>query len=133
MTNPAALRFLSDRVLTASPAQRVVMLYDRALLDLDRARAANEVGGTHDASTAVMHALAVVTELQTSLDPAGFEGGPRLLDLYTWVIGELLACRSGDDLTRLSTVRIVLRDLRDAWMVVASSNDRPVLLGDLAG
>ncbi len=132
MTSPAAVRFLADRVLTASPAQRVVMLYDRALLDLVRADAAGAQGRTHDASDAVMHALAVVAELQSSLDVSRWDGGPRLLDLYDWTIRELLASRAGADLTRLPAVRTVLTELREAWSAVVSTDVGAVALGGRA-
>ena len=64
-------RFLRDRVLTASPAQRVVMLYDRLLLDLRLAASADDA---FDAGTKVSHALQVLAELHGSLDVS--HGGP---------------------------------------------------------
>lgn len=119
MNSAAASRFLTDRVITASPAQRVVMLYDRAILDLDRALAARDGERFPDASTQVMHALAVVSELSSSLDPSAFEGGPGLADLYAWCVGELLDARDGQHLDGLAAVRTVLSALRDAWAIVA--------------
>src|SRR5690348_9567881 len=45
-------RYVSDSVETMSPGRLIVALYDRALLDLDRARVAieaNDVSAAHDA------------------------------------------------------------------------------------
>ncbi|MCU1659904.1 MAG: Flagellar protein FliS, partial [Pseudonocardiales bacterium] len=77
----ARARYLRDRVLTATPAQRVVMLYDRLALDLGLAStvAASAVGisavGTsavdtdrHAVAAHLSHALEVVAELHASLD-----------------------------------------------------------------
>src|SRR5437867_3332498 len=108
----ARARFLRDRVLTATPAQRVVMLYDRLALDL--ARADNGVQST----TNLDHALRVVTELRASLDTEA--GGPadNLASLYAYMLRELLAIRGGER-DRLPKVAAIVDTLRQAWAQVA--------------
>ena len=100
----ARARFLRDRVLTASPAQRLVMLYDRLALDLARAD--------------VDHAVQIVAELRTSLDVDA--GGPadNLAAIYGYLIRELLAVRGGDQ-DRLPAVTRIVEGLRQAWTQAA--------------
>jgi len=109
-------RYLRDRVLTASPAQRVVMLYDRLTLDLARAAsAAPEAASEH-----IDHALQVVTELLASLDVT--VGGPseNLSAIYGYVLRELLAARGGEP-ERLTGVSEIVEELALAWREVASA------------
>jgi flagellar protein FliS len=112
MTDDFRTRYLRDRVLTASPAQRVVMLYDRLSLDLTRA-------ADPDGLAAVDHAVQIVTELLASLDQGA--GGPaeNLAALYGYLIRELLAVRSGER-ERLTGAAEIVETLRSAWTAVAA-------------
>ncbi|MDT4932869.1 MAG: flagellar secretion chaperone FliS [Pseudonocardiales bacterium] len=112
-------RYLRDRVLTATPAQRVVMLYDRLGLDLnlaEAAEAAEAAAGTdaHAAATHLAHALEIVAELHASLDAGA--GGPaaNLSAIYTYLLGELLAVRGGQ-VHRLPALRTIVTTLGAAW------------------
>jgi flagellar protein FliS len=112
-------RFLRDRVLTASPAQRVVMLYDRLLLDL---RLAASVDDRFDAGPHVSHALQVLAELHGSLDVT--HGGPaeNLSAIYGYLIGRLLEARMSGDLADLPTATTIVADLREAWAQAAAAD-----------
>ena len=68
-------RYLRDKVLTASPAQRVVMLYDRLGLDLTLAQA-GIADDPFAAGAHLSHAMQIVAELQSSLDVNA--GGPAV-------------------------------------------------------
>jgi flagellar protein FliS len=108
-------RYLRERVLTASPAQRVVMLYDR--LSLDLARAGDDA--VPDPVQHVDHAVSIVAELRSSLDVTA--GGPadNLAALYTYLLRELLAVRGGERARLAGCVQIV-ETLRAAWTKVAA-------------
>ena len=112
MTSELRDRYLRDRVLTASPVQRVVMLYDR--LSLDLARAADS-----EAVEPVDHAVQIVAELLASLDQSA--GGPaeNLAALYGYLIRELLAVRGGGR-DRLAGAARIVETLREAWTAVAA-------------
>jgi len=117
MTSDLRARYLSDRVLTATPAQRVVMLYDRLQLDLARADGAIDPA---DRGDHLDHALLVVAELAGSLDVHA--GGPaeNLSALYGYLIGELVAARGGRT-DRLPGARSIVESLREAWAVAAAA------------
>ena len=108
-------RFLRDRVMTATPAQRVVMLYDRLGLDLTLAESTEDVA---DYGTHLSHALDVLANLQGSLNLSA--GGPagNLAALYSYVMMELIAARGGDR-GRIDGVRSIMAGLRSAWAQVA--------------
>lgn len=110
-------RYLRDRVLTATPAQRVVMLYDRLGLDLTLAEGATD--DTYLFGTHVGHALQVVVELQTSLDVTA--GGPaaNLAAIYGYLVSELIEIRGGAA-ERLTAVREIVTTLREAWAQAAA-------------
>lgn len=110
-------RFLRDRVLTASPAQRVVMLYERLALDIARAQVAES---SADAVAHLQHGTQIVAELLGSLDPSA--GGPaeNLARIYQFVIGELLAAQLSGERSGLPAVARIVDSLGAAWTAVAS-------------
>ena len=76
-------KYQSDAVHTMSPGLLIVALYDRVLLDLERALTAiseNDVFGAH---SALVHAQEIVYELLASLDLKRWPGGASLAAIYT--------------------------------------------------
>ena len=68
-------RYLADAVATATPARRIVLLYDRLWLDVQRAQAATDAGEpTRDQ---LQHAQQIVAELLGSLDLAAWPARSR--------------------------------------------------------
>jgi flagellar protein FliS len=112
----ARARYLRDRVMTATPAQRVVMLYDRLALDLTQAAAAADpaTAGQH-----IGHACQVVAELLGSLDLSA--GGPadNLASIYGYLLKELTGVRICGSLDRLPAMGELIAPLRAAWAAVA--------------
>ena len=114
-------RYLGDSVATASPQRILVMLYDRLVLDLERAEAALDTGDRTEAAAQIQHAQDIVFELRESLQVDAWEGGPRLAALYNWLIGELVQANVKLDTNRISSCRQVVEPLRDAWRQAALS------------
>ena len=127
MTTSAALRdrYRTDAVETMSPARLVVALYDRLVLDLERALAAiaqADFGAIH---ASLVHAQEIVTELHDALDVAVWPAGAQLVELYRYVHGELVAANVGKDAARVSGCRDIVTPLRDAWREAAGIVGRP--------
>src|SRR4051812_26264998 len=92
MTSPALrARYLTDSVTTASPAQLLVMLYDRLVLDVVRAEAALRAGDRDAAAHQLMHAQDIVIELRTTLDTSTWTGASGLAQLYAFLLAELIS------------------------------------------
>ena len=95
MTYPTTNDYLRETVLSATPAQLVTMLYDRLLLDLARAEAAQVEQDWAAASKHLVHAQDIVTELSSSLDVDAWAGGRELLAIYTYLGQRLIAANVG--------------------------------------
>lgn len=116
--SPQAYR--ESSVLTASPAQLVVMLYDGAGRFLLQAEAAAGEGAWIHCADRVAKAEAIVDELLITLDLEAGQVAERLQAIYVFCKRELIAARLERDAGRLAHVRRLLRELRDAWHSVSS-------------
>ena len=67
-----------QELLTATPAQLTVKLFHRLLLDLNRAAVDLAAGNTGQASVNLVHAQAIMTELEATLDPTAWAGAEDL-------------------------------------------------------
>lgn len=125
-------RYLTERVMTATPGQRVVMLYDRLSLDLVRAADSYSASDPHSAAAHIDHAMQVVAELAGSLKPA--VGGPaeNLASLYGYLLRELSAVRSGS-VAKLAGAQGIIGSLRDAWSKAVASTATPAAAGAWVG
>lgn len=110
----ARARYLADAVATATPARRIVLLYDRLWLDIQRAQAAQDSGDV-TARDHLQHAQQIVAELLGSLDVGAWSGAADLASLYSYLlrelIGEVLEPRPG----RLAGATKIVSDLRSSW------------------
>jgi flagellar protein FliS len=112
-------KYVRDSLQTMSPGRMIVALYDRVILDLDRAEAAITAWDVFGAHSALMHAQEIVDLLYTSLDTKQWPAGTQLLTVYRTVAAELVAANVSKDLERVRTCRTLLTPLRDAWRQAA--------------
>lgn len=113
-------RYLADSVHSASPARLLTMLYDRLLLDLNRAETAQENADWKAASEQLLHAQAIVTELTTSLNVGAWDGADGLLGLYNYVSTALINANIRKDPALTREAITLLEPLRQAWHEAAS-------------
>jgi flagellar protein FliS len=112
-------KYVTDSVTTMSPGQLIVALYDRILLDLEKALsglADTDVYATH---TALTHAQEIVHELLTSLDVKQWPGGASLAAVYRRVQDLLVAANINKDAAPILECKAMLVPLRDAWREAA--------------
>ncbi|WP_432486126.1 flagellar export chaperone FliS [Kineococcus esterisolvens] len=115
-----ANRYLADSLSTASPAALLVMLYDRLVLDLQRAEQAQRDGDRETAHVNLVHAQDIVNELMSSLDVEKWDGGSGLRALYSWVLQELTAANVSGDAERTAACRTsTVEPLAEAWRQAA--------------
>jgi flagellar protein FliS len=112
-------RYLADAVATAGPAKLLTMLYDRLLLDLDRAEAAQRSGDRVEATQQLAHAQEIVAEFIANLNAGAWDGGDRLLSIYTFLLSELIGASLAGDADRTAACRGVVAPLADAWREAA--------------
>ena len=114
-------QFLNDTVLSSSPARLLTMLYDRLVLDLDRAGKAQLSGDHSEANVQLTHAQDIVAELLVTLDVTAWDGGPGLHALYTHLLGELIRANLTHDSAVTAACREMVEPLRAAWHEAAVS------------
>jgi flagellar protein FliS len=119
MTQTIAQSYLAEAVLTASPQRLVVMMYDRLVLDLDRAHAAlarTDHGGAHDA---LVHAQDIVIELRGALDVEIWPAGKALAAVYDYVLRLLVDANVRKTPRPVVEARELMVPLRDTWREIA--------------
>jgi len=114
-------RYNREAVLNATPVRLLTMLYDRLLLDLNRAEAAQIEEEWQVAGENLLHAQAIVSELTTSLNVDAWNGGEGLFALYTYVSTALTRSNTHRDVARTQESIALLEPLRLTWHEAAAS------------
>ncbi len=131
VTHGYAQTYRANAVLTASPGQLVLMLYDGALKSLAIARDAFtrpvedprriEVINTH-----LLKAQTILAELQGGLNmEAGGEFARTLDRLYDYHNRRLLEANLRKQVEPVIEVERLVRELRDAWAEMLCKHDGP--------
>jgi len=119
--NATALRaaYVSNSVDAMSPGRMIVALYDRLLVDLERAEQAMLAADIPTAHECLLHAQAIVSELHDSLDVKQWPSAHTLKSVYVFVLFELVTANVEKDPARIAPCRDLLLPLRDAWTQAA--------------
>jgi flagellar protein FliS len=107
--------YTQSSVLTASPEQLVVMLYDGAIRFLGQGAAAMRDGDRERARDRLRRAEAIVDELNISLDMSYGEVPERLRSIYLFCKRQLSEATCAFDPEKVSVVQRLLVPLREAW------------------
>jgi flagellar protein FliS len=119
--HPYARAYQAQSILTASPGQLVLLMYDGALRFMNQARAGfalpedtpRRIESIH---TALLRAQAVITELRANLDhAAGGEHATNLDRLYEYHLRRLFEANLRKEEAPLIEVEGLVRVLRDSW------------------
>ncbi len=120
LARQAANSYLQAEVQTRTPLELVVMLYDGALRFTAQARAAIERRDIRARREAIARTLAIVSELQSTLDmEQGGDISKSLDSLYVYISGRLIEAASKQNVQPLDEAAKVLTTLRDAWAEIA--------------
>src|SRR6478672_7046249 len=98
-------RYVESTVEVMSPGRMIVALYDRLLLDLERAHKAIVAGEHATTHECLIHAQTIVAELHDSLDVAQWPAGEHLASLYLFVYNELVSANLDKDAKRVASCR----------------------------
>jgi flagellar protein FliS len=112
-------RYLAEAVETASPATRLVMLYDRLVLDLDRAENACRTGDVAVAHQNLVHAQQIVGVLADTLDMT-WSGAQNLRDLYEYLYQEMISANLEKSPVRVANCSSVVKPLAATWREAAN-------------
>jgi flagellar protein FliS len=105
-------------VLSATPGQLVVMLYDGARRFLRQSSAAMLEGQVESAHNRLRRAELIIAHLDGTLDYDQGQIADRLHAIYQFCLGHLNAARMAQDAAMLEEVSNLLGELREAWAEV---------------
>ncbi|HXJ38525.1 MAG TPA: flagellar export chaperone FliS [Bryobacteraceae bacterium] len=113
---------LELRVLSATPIERVMILYDSAIDALRAARGHLLSGEIRPRSRAITRAVNILMELNASLNhQLGGELSVGLSKLYNFMTNTLLEANYRQTEAGLITVEKLLVSIREAWMAINES------------
>lgn len=119
--NPSAA-YRQQSVMTASPGQLVVMLYDGALRFLFQASTLMRAEDNLGCDAKLRRAEAIIDELHATLDKErGGEIASRLEGIYVFCKRLLIEARIQRDAGRIDKVAELLGELREAWAQIAAA------------
>lgn len=118
--------YRQTEVRSRTPLELVVMLYDGALTFMTAAQDAIQRGDISARRTAISKTLAIVSELQSTLNmDQGGQIAVSLDELYRWSSVRLLDAAAANDVAPVIEVAQVFRTLRDGWSDIASGTGAP--------
>jgi flagellar protein FliS len=127
MTQNPLAAYRETRVRTAGPGQLVVMLYEEAVKQCDRAveylaaDVKKKPANIEKINQAICKVQDIVTELMASLDfDAGGDIARDLFALYVYFNRELSEANIAKDAGKVASVRGMLAELSSAWAVAAT-------------
>ena len=124
-----ARTYRANAVLTASPGQLVLMLYDGALKALALAREGfarpdDDIGRIAVINTQLLKAQNILSELQNGLNmDAGGEFARTMHRLYDYHNRRLSEANIRKQVEPVIEVERLVRELRDAWAQMLSKQD----------
>lgn len=129
-SNSSPSAYLRTKILTASPQELRILLYDGAVKFCRQARHALEKHEFESMYNAIIRAQKVVTELSTSLDHASDpELCGKLAGLYNYIYLRLVDANMERDTARLDEAIRLLEYQRETWMLAIKksrgSQDEP--------
>lgn len=111
-------QYRTQGIMTASPAELVVMLYDGLVKRIHLGRMAIEDGRIEDANASLIRAQEIIEELVAGLDST-YEIAGELFALYEFAHNTISQANISKDPAGLADVADMMSSLREAWAVVA--------------
>lgn len=106
--------YQQNSVMTASPQELTLMLYNGCLKFMKLSKRAMEDKKYEDKNTNMIKAQAIIQELRYTLDPA-IELSAGLGQLYDYIYGRLVEANMKNDLMILEEVENLVKELRNTW------------------
>lgn len=116
----AKQQYLEQQVASATPERLLTLLYDRLLVDIDRAASSQEAQDWSAAGTHLTHAQWIVSELNGSLTDV-WDGAAELRGVYTYLTGRLITANISHDRAATTECRDLVVPLREAWHAAAAA------------
>lgn len=112
--------YLANAITSAPPERLLTMLYDALVNNIVVAEEAMERREYFTLNEHLVRAQNIVLELQATLKPDLWSGGPSLMAIYGYVYKLLVRGNTKKDANALSDARKLLEPLQDAWHTAAN-------------
>ncbi len=120
MTTDVRSAYMTASISTAGPAQLLVMLCERLVLDVERALQSMRSGGAiEETNRHLVHAQDIVIELRSSLRVEDWDGGPGLASIYDFVHLSLVRANVTKDAALVADTLALVDDLCRTWREAA--------------
>lgn len=117
----AYAQYNNSKVLTATPAELTLMLYEGAIKFCNIAIVAVEGGETQKAHTNIVKAEKIIEHLQMTLDTR-YEISKDFDNIYSYLLKRLFEANINKDKDILEEVKKHLNSVRDTWKEVMRIN-----------
>lgn len=117
MTYEAMNRYKQNSVMTATPEELTLMLYDGAIKFMNIAKYAMENREMERAHTSLIRAQDIILELNYSLD-MNYDISKDLRNLYDFVLSKLVDANINKDITPIDEALVIVNEMRDTWKEV---------------
>lgn len=114
-------------IMTASPAELIIMLYDGCIKNMKLAVISYESGDIDATNRCLIKAQAIIEELVNSLDP-NIELSEQLFSIYEYLLTELASINVRKELERISDLVEIMIELRDTWREVAATTKNHIIV-----
>lgn len=114
MTYEAMNRYKQNSVMTATPEELTLMLYEGAIKFMNIAKYAIENKEMERVHVSLIRAQDIILELNYSLD-MNYEISKNLRNLYDFVLSKLVDANINKDIVPIDEALIIVNDLRDTW------------------
>ena len=116
-------KYRQQGVMTASPAELIVMLYVGCIKQIHLAQMHMKKQEAEAVNTSLQKAQAIISELSMSLDHS-YELSETLADLYDFIFEELVSANMSKDEKQLDPVVDILNELKEAWETIAKDSKK---------
>ncbi|AWI13552.1 flagellar export chaperone FliS [Caldifermentibacillus hisashii] len=113
--------YQENSVLTASPGDLTLMLYNGCLKFLNLAKKAIEEKNITEKNTNLQKAQNIINELMVTLN-MDIEISKQMMALYDFVRTKLIEANVKNDLAALEEAESIMTDFRDTWKEVIKLN-----------
>lgn len=125
---PSTNKYLETQVMTASPMQLILMLYDECIQSLEQAENAfglPEEERIETVNNHILHAEDIITELAVSLDmEQGGEIAQNLQRLYDFMLDHLSDANVKKEVRNVVEVKNMMVELRESWQKVSEQESK---------
>lgn len=124
----SALAYKNQQIMTASPAELTLMLYNGAIRFTSDSMLALEAGDINRCHNSNLRAQAIVREFMLTLDMQ-YEISTNWAALYEYINFRLIQANVQKDRQMLAEARELLTELRDVWHQAMKAVRMPEAVG----